>query len=159
MMMKLNPFAGRTVKRSWFWWGINFGIFLALAVWWWLENQPKEGGEFKLKVKPLIKPDEVPEITPPPALKPAAVKPAKPDDLKVIEGVGPKSAQALSEAGIITFAKLASMGPDEIQAVLRAAGVRVPYPETWPEQAALAADGQFAVLKELQNSLKGGRRS
>jgi hypothetical protein len=50
------------------------------------------------------------------------------------------------------------MEPDAIQVILRDAGVRVPYPETWPEQAALAAAGNWEVLENLQDILQGGRR-
>ena len=141
-MKKLNPFAGKNKGRSWFWWGINIGILLALVVWWWMENQPDEESESQITID-QEKADKV------------AVEP---DNLKVIVGIGRKSAQVLGEAGILTFAALAVLSPDEINGVLKAAGVRVPYPETWPEQAALAAAGKWDELKELQSSLVGGRR-
>jgi len=158
-MMLFNPFAGKGKNRSWFWWGINIGVFLALLVWWWMRNQPKDAGEFKMKVKSLVLPDDEPALTPPTVKKPKPAERKEPDDLKVIEGIGPRSAQVLGEAGIATYAALAAMKPDAIREVLRAAGVRVPYPETWPKQAALAAGGKWDALKKLQNSLKGGRRA
>jgi predicted flap endonuclease-1-like 5' DNA nuclease len=154
-MRKFNPFAGSNKGLSWFWWGITFGVLWVVMVWWWLEKQSKQPGDTRIMVKPLILPDEEPAV-PVRVKKPRA--PKKPDDLKVIEGMGPRSAQALAEAGISTFKKLASMEPDAIQAILRAAGVRVPYPGTWPEQAALAATGSWEVLEALQRTLKGGRR-
>jgi predicted flap endonuclease-1-like 5' DNA nuclease len=156
-MSKLNPFAGSNKGFSWFWWGITFGIFWVVMVWWWLEKQPKPMAGNKVNVKPLILPEEEPEIPLPVRVKKPRV-PKKPDDLQVIEGIGPRSAQVLTEAGVTTFARLAAMEPDAIQAILRAAGVRVPYPGTWPEQAALAASGSWEVLEELQRNLKGGRR-
>lgn len=162
-MMKFNPFAGDDKRRSWFWWGINIGILLALFIWWWLENKPKNQVEYTVKSKPLVLPDDDPKPVSPPeqiaeAPSPEDEETEEPDNLRVIEGIGPRSAQVLSESGIQTFAKLAAMDADDIQEVLRAAGVRVPYPETWPEQAALAAAGKWDVLKDLQGTLKGGRR-
>jgi hypothetical protein len=54
---------------------------------------------------------------------------------------------------------LAVMKPEAIHEVLRAAGLRIAFPETWPGQAALAAAGKWDALKELQRGLKGGRKS
>jgi predicted flap endonuclease-1-like 5' DNA nuclease len=157
--MLLNPFAGREKSRSWFWWGINLGILLALLVWWWLKNKPNEQAEFEVKAKPLVLPDDEPEETPSQEQAPAPSKPVEPDDLEVIEGLGPRSAQVLGQAGIATYAQLAAMEPGAIHEVLRTAGVRIAFPGTWPEQAGLAAAGNWDVLKELQSSLQGGRRS
>ncbi len=84
--------------------------------------------------------------------------PAEPDDLKKIEGIGPKTEAVLNEHGITTFAQLAAAGPEKIQAILDEAGLRLGDPTTWSEQAALAANGQWEALAELQDRLKGGRR-
>jgi predicted flap endonuclease-1-like 5' DNA nuclease len=83
-----------------------------------------------------------------------------PDDLRVIEGVGPKIAQILQDAGIRTFAQIAAMTPAGIQPLLDEAGpnFRIADPQTWPEQAALAAANRWADLKALQDELIGGRR-
>jgi hypothetical protein len=64
--MVLNPFAGREKSRSWFWWGINLGVLLALFIWWWLENKPKEQVKIEIKAKPLVLPDDEPGKTPAP---------------------------------------------------------------------------------------------
>jgi predicted flap endonuclease-1-like 5' DNA nuclease len=155
-MMQLNPFAGGGKGRSWFWWGINIGVILALAIWWWMENQPEERKGFK--IKPVDIPDETPKNISISEVPATQSQPEEPDDLKQIEGIGPRCAQVLGEAGIVTFSGLAAMNPDAIKDVLRAAKVRVPYPATWPEQAALAAAGEWDALKQLQTSLIGGRR-
>ena len=83
----------------------------------------------------------------------------KPDDLKKIEGVGPKIASLLTDAGISTFALLASADVAKIKEVLLAAGSRYKMhnPTSWPQQAALAADGKWDELKKLQDELDGGR--
>jgi predicted flap endonuclease-1-like 5' DNA nuclease len=84
-----------------------------------------------------------------------------PDDLRVIEGVGPKIAQVFQDAGIRTFAQLAAMTPAAIQPLLDDAGpnFRIADPQTWPEQAALAAANRWAELKALQDTLVGGRQA
>jgi predicted flap endonuclease-1-like 5' DNA nuclease len=89
-----------------------------------------------------------------------AEAPAKPDDLKRIEGIGPKIAKLLNEAGITTFAQLAQTDVETLRQILAKAGRRfaLASPETWPEQAALAAQGDWEALAQLQDSLKGGRR-
>jgi len=81
------------------------------------------------------------------------------DDLKIIEGIGPVMERVLNEAGIYTFAELAAHTPESLQKILDAAGVaRITNPETWAEQAKLAAEGRWEELKALQAELKGGRR-
>ena len=83
----------------------------------------------------------------------------KPDDFKKIEGVGPKIASLIAEAGITTFAELSKTDPDKIREILLAAGNRYKMhdPTTWPEQAGLAADGKWDELKEWQDKLDGGK--
>ncbi len=89
----------------------------------------------------------------------AIVPPAKPDDLKIVEGIGPKIEQLLHEAGILTFAQLADTDPDHIKTILDAAGPRfqMHVPTTWPNQSALARDGKWDELKTLQDELNKGR--
>jgi predicted flap endonuclease-1-like 5' DNA nuclease len=82
-----------------------------------------------------------------------------PDDLTVVEGIGPKIAELLHAGGITTFAALAGMSPAGLQAILDAAGpnFKLAVPATWPEQAALAAQNRWAELKVLQDKLNAGR--
>ncbi|NLN33070.1 MAG: 50S ribosomal protein L21 [Flavobacteriaceae bacterium] len=89
---------------------------------------------------------------------PAKKAAKKGDDLKLIEGIGPKAAEALVAAGIDTFAKLAKKSVEEIKAVLEA-GENLAHldPETWAKQAELAADGKFDELKAWQDELNGGK--
>jgi large subunit ribosomal protein L21 len=81
------------------------------------------------------------------------------DDLVIIEGIGPKAAEALVEAGIDTFAKLAAASADEVKAILDASPSKVQHldPTTWAQQAQLAADGKMDELKKLQDELNGGK--
>ncbi|MCB0569405.1 MAG: hypothetical protein KDC66_06575 [Phaeodactylibacter sp.] len=88
----------------------------------------------------------------------AAVPPPNPDDLKKIEGIGPKIEELLNAAGIYTFQQLATTAVDKVKAVLEEAGprYRLADPGTWVKQAALAAAGKWDELQELQDHLKGG---
>ena len=83
---------------------------------------------------------------------------AKADDLKKIEGAGPKAAEALVAAGVDTFEKVAAMKPEAISTILTEASPRLAHlvTDTWPKQAKLAADGKWDELKELQEKLDGG---
>ena len=81
-----------------------------------------------------------------------------PDELERIKGIGPKIAAVLQTAGITTFARLAAMNAEQLIGIVAEAGIRLAFPDTWPEQAALAAAGRWADLEELQGQLKGGRR-
>ena len=91
------------------------------------------------------------------AKAPKAAK--KADDLKLIEGVGPKAAEALVEAGITTFSKLAKTSADAVKAILEASESKLSHldPTTWAQQAQLAADGKMDELKKLQDELNGGK--
>jgi len=104
---------------------------------------------------PAVVPAEEPVAPVPEAA--STVVPAG-DDLTVIEGIGPKVASLLAEAGIATFAQLAAADPAHLAEVLRAAHLPMIDPATWPQQARLAAAGQSDELKALQQALKGGRR-
>ena len=83
----------------------------------------------------------------------------KPDKLTKIEGVGPKISEHLGAAGIITFADLAGAPISKLQEILTNAGPRFKMhkPDTWPQQAQLAADGKWDELDKLQDALDGGR--
>ena len=85
--------------------------------------------------------------------------PASPDDLTLIEGIGPKTTQLLYDNGIDTFPKLANARPDQIREVLTAAGgiYAQQDPTTWAQQAAMAAAGQWDELKAWQDVLNGGK--
>ncbi|MFT5143674.1 MAG: large subunit ribosomal protein L21 [Rhodothermales bacterium] len=99
------------------------------------------------------------EAAAPEAEAPKAKKAAKGDKLTKIEGIGPKIAELLAEAGFDTFAKVAAAEIPQLQEVLTAAGPRYNShtPDTWPQQAALAAAGDWDTLQKLQDDLDGGR--
>lgn len=81
-----------------------------------------------------------------------------PDDLEVIEGIGPKIAELLNQLGIKTLRHLSEMTTTQIQSILDNAGQNfgMANPETWPDQADLAARNRWATLKALQQVLIAG---
>ncbi len=88
--------------------------------------------------------------------KAAASKSTKADDLKKVEGIGPKIAETLAAAGISTFAELAKTKPAKIAEII--AGVRGNHvTDTWPAQAKMAAEGKWDELKKWQDELDGGK--
>ncbi len=111
---------------------------------------PKAEKEVKAAAAP--KAEAKPKAAP---KKAAPKKSAKGDDLKKIEGIGPKIAETLNANGIVTFADLAKADPKQIAEFIK--DVRGNHvPDTWPKQAGLAADGKWDELKELQDRLDGG---
>lgn len=88
-----------------------------------------------------------------------AAAPASADDLKKIEGIGPKISEILTTAGIATFAQLAASEAEKVKEILAEAGNRYKMhdPTTWPQQAGLAAEGKWDELKTLQDQLQGGK--
>jgi len=139
----------------------RFALISALLLLWWLLSQEKKD-ESQPQVKtaeieiPNADSDEAVEAAQAPPK--AARAPRAPDDLRKIEGIGPKISGVLVDAGITTYARLAGMEPDEIRQVLTGGGVRVAVPDSWPEQARLAASGDWEGLQSLQDQLKGGWR-
>lgn len=115
----------------------------------------------KVDTKPTPVVDKVPNVTVDVEATKEAVKKdkkAEVDDLTKIEGVGPKAAEALVNAGLDTYAKVAKADADKMKEILTEASSRMAHldPTSWPKQAQMAADGQWDELKEWQDSVKGG---
>ncbi len=121
----------------------------------------KEDAKKEVAAKAPAKKAELKKQASKPTAKPVAKKTAKAtkaDDLKKIEGIGPKIAEIFVTAGIDTFAKLAKATQKELKAILEAAGSRYASknPGSWPKQAKMAADGKWDALKKWQDEVKGG---
>lgn len=82
------------------------------------------------------------------------------DDLKVIEGIGPKIEQLLFSKGITTYGQLAATSVQQLKDILSEAGPRYSLhdPGTWSAQALLAANGEWENLRAYQEFLHGGKR-
>ena len=87
-------------------------------------------------------------------------KTAAKDNLTKIEGIGPKIAGLLNADGIITFKDLSKASQKRLKGILEAAGSRYKMhnPSTWPAQAKLAANADWAKLETLQAELSGGKK-
>ncbi len=81
------------------------------------------------------------------------------DDLKKLEGIGPKIEELLNAAGIHNFDQLASLSTEHLRPILDAAGsqFKMHDPKSWPYQAELAVKGEWERLKEYQNLLISGK--
>ena len=104
-----------------------------------------------------LAPAALPESEPEPQVVATSEAATLPDDLKKIEGIGPKVAGLLHENGIDTFAQLAETPVEKLSAILEAAKLQMMNPASWPKQAQLAANGEWEALQEMQESLRGGR--
>ncbi|MGB3801351.1 MAG: helix-hairpin-helix domain-containing protein [Lewinella sp.] len=112
--------------------------------------------------KPVVTPKKAAAKKAAPAKKAPAKKAAAAtgDDLKKIEGIGPKIAGLLNEAGINTYSDLAKAKEKQLADVLQKAGARfrLAKHDTWQEQAKLAAAVKTDELKKMQQELKGGKK-
>lgn len=116
------------------------------------DTLPRDAGKlisWKLKIKTSELGHQVVQSNP------ASTK----DDLKKIEGIGPKIEGLLNEAGIMTWKDLASTEVAAIKTILDAAGPRYQMhdPGSWPNQSQLAATGEWEALEKLQDELDGGK--
>ncbi len=85
--------------------------------------------------------------------------PGQIDDLRVIEGIGPKIEQLLNKNGIKSYETLGTMKPKDIKKILENAGPKFQMhdPSTWPKQAKLAAKGKWENLEDYKEFLIGGK--
>ena len=81
------------------------------------------------------------------------------DDLKLVEGIGPKIEQLFHEAGLKTWDSVAKSTPEQLKAILDAAGdhYKMHDPGTWPAQCAMMVNDEWAALKKWQDELMGGK--
>ena len=116
-----------------------------------IENAPEIEVDVEATKKAVKEDKEV-------AKKASKAKASKGDDLTKIEGIGPKAAEALTNAGMGTFSDLSKGDAEKIKEVLTEASSRMAHldPTSWPKQAQMAADGKWDELKAWQDSVKGG---
>ena len=130
---------GPNTELQWFLMiGIAF-FFLVVLVGWWASSRKQEHAEAGSEAKKSSKKGD--------------------DDLTKLEGIGPKVAKVLKEAGITTFVELANATASDLQKSLDAAGLQMMNPEGWIDQAKLAAKGDWNGVAKLQKELKGGRKT
>lgn len=86
-------------------------------------------------------------------------KKIKENDLKIVEGIGPKIEELFNASGISTWKGLSETSVDRCKEILDSAGERfvIHNPMTWPNQAKLAYEGKWKELKDWQETLDGGK--
>ena len=140
-------------------WKTRLLLIAGLALlWWWLRQPGQEKPEGAAQPEKKLPKAAYRK----PALQRAAASPAgfqpyqapAPDDLTLIYGIGPKIASVLNASGITTYAQLYETGAAQVREILGAADIRLAQPETWMEQARLAAGGDFELLKDYQSQSK-----
>nr|WP_299338016.1 hypothetical protein [Allomuricauda sp.] len=93
------------------------------------------------------------------AAKDAMGKRIKQDDLKIVEGIGPKIEGLFHNFNIKTWKDLSEASTDQCQKVLDSGGdrYRIHDPASWPMQAKMAYEGQWKQLKKWQDDHKAGK--
>jgi predicted flap endonuclease-1-like 5' DNA nuclease len=83
----------------------------------------------------------------------------KQDDLKIVEGIGPKIEQLFHKDGIKTWKALSEASVARCQKVLDSGGdrYRIHDPGSWPRQAKMAYQGKWKQLAKWQDEHKGGK--
>lgn len=86
-------------------------------------------------------------------------KKIKENDLKIVEGIGPKIEALFNASGINTWYELSQASTEKMQSILDAGGENYAMhnPSTWAKQALLAYQGKWQDLKEWQENLLGGK--
>ena len=86
-------------------------------------------------------------------------KTIKQDDLKVVEGIGPKIEGMLKDAGIKTWKTLSESTVADCQKVLDTGGKRykVHDPASWPMQSKMAYEGKWKELLKWQDKHDHGK--
>jgi|GEM_PF-906342 len=150
-------------SRIWLIFLITFLLGLLLH---WISCRCRSYSENEVDVNPTPAPEPQINNEPEPVIaqtpQPQAFVPAAAsvvDDLKKIEGIGPKIESLLNAGGIKTFQGLVDIDLSIVQKILNEAGprYRIHDPATWAKQAVLAAQGKWEELDEYQDRLKGGR--
>ena len=132
------------------WWvWVILILILLVILWFWFGREEEETPEVETPAEAV--PSKVSTLS-------EAVETVTPDDLKKIEGIGPKVASLLNQAGIMTFQQMVDAGAEKLETILDQASLQMIDADTWPEQARLAAAGDWEGLQKLQDELKGGKR-
>jgi predicted flap endonuclease-1-like 5' DNA nuclease len=82
------------------------------------------------------------------------------DDFTHLAGIGRKTSSMLKNAGINSFSKLAKTNVKQISEILEKNSpslLKKTDPSTWPEQARIAAEGDWDALANLKRSVKAAK--
>jgi predicted flap endonuclease-1-like 5' DNA nuclease len=80
------------------------------------------------------------------------------DDLKVVEGIGPKIEELFHAAGYKTWKSVAEESKEKLVELLSAEPrFAIHDPSTWSKQCQMMVDGKWDELKAYQDALDGGK--
>ncbi len=93
------------------------------------------------------------------AAKTALGKVVNKDDLKIIEGIGPKISEMFHSAGITTWKALSENSVASCQEILNSGGERykIHDPASWPMQAKMCYEGKWKELFKWQEEHDYGK--
>ena len=88
-----------------------------------------------------------------------AAKSTASDDLKLVDGIGPKIAEHLVKHGLRTWNDVATAKPEDLRKVLNEAGDRFHMhdPGTWPKQCRLMVEDRWEELRKYQRMIAKAR--
>jgi len=81
-------------------------------------------------------------------------KPANKSDFILLHGIDQETQQALYRAGIKTFVELANFSVRDLREILLPRQIESYVLATWPDQAKLAAAGNWTELQDLQAQIR-----
>jgi predicted flap endonuclease-1-like 5' DNA nuclease len=86
-------------------------------------------------------------------------KSVKHNELKIVEGIGPKIQEIFHASHITTWKDLSETGVDRCRQILNNAGSRFKMhdPASWPMQAKMAYEGKWKDLRRWQEEHKSGK--
>ncbi len=81
------------------------------------------------------------------------------DDLKLVEGIGPKIEAQFRKNGLKTWADVAAAKPEQLKKVLVKAGdhYQLHDPSSWPEQCRMMVEDRWEELRKYQRKLSSVR--
>jgi predicted flap endonuclease-1-like 5' DNA nuclease len=147
-------------------------VALVGLAWWWLSRDQREerSGQIEPEITVPLFDDEEPitdKLPPVESIEPVEepvveiedakveeAAPSKPDDLTVLDGIGPKISGVLQSAGVTTYSQIAEMDTSQIEKILDEAQIRLARFDNWPEQAKFAAAGDWEGFKEFLKAYK-----
>jgi predicted flap endonuclease-1-like 5' DNA nuclease len=147
------------------WWLLAGALLGWLAHWWLCKCTVRDSGshtQTAFAAAPVaaaavakVVADPVIDVS---AAKAAGITVKGADDLEIIEGIGPKICGLFHAAGHKTFMRVSKMNIQQMSKILDDAGPRykLANPETWAQQANLAANNRWTELKTLQDNLTAG---
>lgn len=155
VILALNAVIATENGRDMFPWSLGL-LAVAILVWIWMRRDAMAEGTAEAvkaaedaadEAEALAKRREVRRDVQP-------VASVEPDDLTKIKGIATGYQRVLNDAGIRTYEALAATSADELRAIFSAAGRAAPVGlETIPQQAELAAAGDWDGLREYQDSI------